>query len=146
MIPAHTRKTVLDMWDGYHSLPLSPAAWDDTTTFITKWGRYQYLLAPQGFHTSGDMYACWFNDITVDMVRKTCCIDDCILWNDSIETAFWHMIEYLAHCSNLKKFHFAEEEIEIARLWITKDSVKATKTNDSSPHLRISVVSDPGLD
>ena len=37
-------KTVLDAWNGYHSLPLSPSA-RDATTFITEWGRYRYLRA-----------------------------------------------------------------------------------------------------
>ena len=35
--PPTQKKTVLDSWNGYHSLPLSPEACD-TTTFITEWG------------------------------------------------------------------------------------------------------------
>ena len=48
-IPTDTYKSVLDAWNGYHSLPLSQQA-QDATTFITEWGRYRYRRAPMGFH------------------------------------------------------------------------------------------------
>jgi hypothetical protein len=50
------KKSVFDAWNGYHSVPLHP---DDThfTTFITPWGRYRYLTAPQGYKVSGDGYS-----------------------------------------------------------------------------------------
>ncbi|KAJ8369166.1 hypothetical protein SKAU_G00091940 [Synaphobranchus kaupii] len=46
-VPNGKRKTVFDAWNGYHSVPLHE---DDRhkTTFITPWGRYRYLSAPQG--------------------------------------------------------------------------------------------------
>ena len=45
-VPCKTKKTVLDCWNGYHSVPLHP---DDRhlTTFITPWGRYRYKTAPR---------------------------------------------------------------------------------------------------
>ena len=48
VIPPHTKKTILDAWNGYHSLPLDNLS-KDATTFITEWGRYHYRCAPQGF-------------------------------------------------------------------------------------------------
>ena len=54
-VPKNTRKTVIDAWNGYHSLPLAPSA-REATTFITEWGRYRYRQAPMGFHASGDTY------------------------------------------------------------------------------------------
>ena len=62
-IPARTRKTVLDAWNGYHSLPLSKGT-REATTFITEWGRYRYCRAPMGFHASGDAYTRRLDDIT----------------------------------------------------------------------------------
>ena len=85
--PCNTFKTVLDAWNGYHSLPLSDCA-KDATTFITEWGRYRYLRAPQGFHASGDAYTRRFDDITSDFERVKRCIDDSLLWNNSIEDSF----------------------------------------------------------
>lgn len=132
LVPAKTRKTVLDAWNGYHSLTLSPSA-RDATTFITEWGRYRYLRAPQGFQASGDAYTRRFDNITVDMPRKTRCIDDTILWDNSIESSFWHTMEYINNCSkngivfNPQKFHFAEKEVEFAGFLITEDGIKPTK-------------------
>ena len=74
-----------------------------------------------------------FDDITIDMPRQTRCIDDTILWDDSIETSFWHTIDYLAHCGsnsivfNPEKFHFAEKEVEFAGFEIMADRINSTK-------------------
>ena len=53
IIPPITRKTVFDAWHGYHSIALDERD-QDLTTFITPWGRYHYLVAPQGYIASGD--------------------------------------------------------------------------------------------
>lgn len=80
------------------------------------------------FHALRDAFARRFDDITVDMVIKLC-IDDSIHWNDKTETAFWHILEYISHCSknsivfNTELFHFGEV-VESAGFWITKDGVK----------------------
>ena len=52
-VPSGKCKTVFDAWNGYHSVPQHE---DDRhkTTFITPWGRYRYLPAPQGYMASGD--------------------------------------------------------------------------------------------
>ena len=87
--PANTYKTVLDAWNGYHSLPLSEDS-KDATTFITKWGRYRYKRAPQGFHASGDAYTHRFDNITKDIERVKRCVDDSLLWDVNIKDSFWH--------------------------------------------------------
>ena len=96
-VPVETVKTVLDAWNGYHSLELSEQA-KDATTFITEWGRYRYCRAPMGFHTSGDAYTRRFDDITTaaGVLRSVRCIDDTLLWDKSIEDAFWHASKYLS--------------------------------------------------
>ena len=132
IVPAQTKKTVLDAWNGYHSLPLSAKA-RDATTFITEWGRYRYLRAPQGFHTSGDGYTRRFDDITVDTPRMTRCIDDTLLWDNNFESASLHTVDYITHCGengivfNPDKFHFACDEVEFAGFLVTTDGVKPTK-------------------
>lgn len=42
IVLAQKRKTLLDAWNRYNSLPLSLAA-QDATTFITEWGWCRYL-------------------------------------------------------------------------------------------------------
>lgn len=119
VVPPNTKKTVLDAWNGYHSLALAPNA-RDATTFITEWGRYRYLSAPQGFHAAGDAYTRRFDDITVDVPRKSKCVDDTLLWDEDIESAFWHTLQYLDLCSksgiifNREKFRFACDDLEFA--------------------------------
>jgi hypothetical protein len=131
LVPPHTRKTILDAWNGYHSLQLSPSA-RDATTFITEWGRFRYLRAPQGFHAAGDGYTKAFDDITVDVKRKTKCIDDTFLWDDDISSSFWHTLEYITLCAqngvvfNPKKFQFGRKEIDFAGFKISEDGLKPT--------------------
>ncbi len=93
-VPKGKRKTVLDAWNGYHSLPLEPSS-KDATTFITEWGRYRYCRAPMGFHASGDAYTRRFDDITTGQQRVTRCVDDTLLWDADIEEAFWHTFDYV---------------------------------------------------
>ena len=124
---------MLDAWNGYHSLHLSPSA-RDATTFTTEWGRYRYLRAPQGFHAAGDGYTKTFDDITVDVQRKTKCIDDTILWDSDIAESFWHTVECITLCAsngvvfNPKKFHFAQKEVEFAGVSITEQGIKPSKS------------------
>ena len=132
VVSARTKKTVLDAWNGDHSLPLSPAT-RDATTIITEWSRHRYLRAPQGFHASGDGYTRRFDDITVDAPRKTRGIDDSLLWDETRESVFWHTLEYITHCGwngivlNPGKFQFTEDELEFAGFRITADGIKPTK-------------------
>ena len=129
VVPPHTKKTVLDAWNGYHSLALSPNA-SDATTFITEWGRYRYLSSPQGFHAAGDAYTRSFDDITVDFRQKAKCIDDSLLWDSSLEEAFWHTVDYITQCNkngiifNPTKFHFAMDEVDFAGFTITSTGIK----------------------
>ena len=81
-IPTGMKKTVLDAWNGYHSLPLAEAA-RDATTFITEFGRYRYKRAPQGFHASGDGYTRRMDEITEGVDRLKKCVDDSALGQDT---------------------------------------------------------------
>ena len=131
-VPSNKYKTVLDAWNGYHSLPLAKES-RDATTFITEWGRYRYKRAPQGFHASGDAYTRRFDDFTSKFERVSRCVDDSILWDDSIEEVFWHTFDYLKHCSdngivfNVEKFVFAEKECEFAGFELTPKGYRPPK-------------------
>ena len=85
--PKKTYKTVLDAWNGYHSLSVAESA-KDAFTFITEHGRYRCCSAPQGFHGSGDAYTKRFDDITSEFDRVSRCIDDSLLWDYSILAHF----------------------------------------------------------
>ena len=48
----NTKKTVIDAWNGYHSVPIREED-RHLTTFITPCGRYRYKVAAQGFLARG---------------------------------------------------------------------------------------------
>ena len=134
-VPHGTKKTVLDAWNGYHSVPLHP---DDRhyTTFITPWGRYRYCVAPQGYIASGDGYTRRYDEILANAKLShknyTKCIDDALLWSESIEDSFWKTVEWLEVAGKNgiilnpqpEKFEFAEDKVEFAGFEITSDSVR----------------------
>ena len=132
-VPPNTKKTVLDAWNGYHSLLLDPVS-RDATTFITEWGRYRYLRAPQGFHAAGDAYTRRFDDITVDMPWKSKIVDDSILWDDTVNDAFWHTVDYITQCSqngiifNPSKFKFACDIIDFGGFTITPSGIRPSNS------------------
>ena len=128
-VPPNTRKTVFDAWNGYHSIALDEHD-RDLTTFITPWGRYRYLVAPQGYIASGDGYSRRFDEIVADIPRKTKCVDDTLMWSDSIQEAFFQAVEWLDTCGrqgitlNPSKFVFAKDTVEFAGFEITPTTVR----------------------
>ncbi len=133
-IPGNTLKTVLDAWNGYHSLMLDPES-RHMTTFITEWGAYRYCRGPQGYHGTGDAFTRRFDDITMNEERYRRCIDDGILYDNDIESAFWHTFDHLKLCGdngivfNKEKFKFSRESVEFAGFEITPEGYRpASKT------------------
>ena len=131
-VPAYTIRTTLDAWNGYHSVPLLEAD-RHLTAFLTPWGRYEYCNLPQGHMAAGDAYTARYDAITVGFERMERCIDDTIMWDDSVEANFHRVCAYLTHCSrqgitfNEEKFAFGRKEIEFLGFIITEDSVKPSK-------------------
>ena len=83
------------------------------TTFITPWGRYQYCVAPEGALASGDAYSRRYDEVLIDVERKTKCVDDTVQWDDDIDTHWWRVIDFLILCGrngiilNFDKFQFS---------------------------------------
>ena len=129
MIPAGVWKTKTDAWNGYHSCPLDERD-RDLTTFITEWGRFRYLVAPQGFCASGDGYNQRYGKLMETMERQTRCVDDMAIWDEDITTHWWRIIRYLDTIArngiiiSPQKFEFCAEEIEFAGFRVTATEVK----------------------
>ena len=131
-VPKLMKKSVFDAWNGYHSVPLHP---DDThfTTFITPWGRYRYLTAPQGYKASGDGYTARFDSIIEDVQNKTKCVDDTLMWSTDIEQAFHDAANFLTRCGksgitlNPDKFVFAQDTVQFAGFEIGPTTVKPAR-------------------
>ena len=128
-VPHGQKKTVLDAWNGYHSIPIREED-RHLTTFVTPWGRYRYKTAPQGYIASGDGYTRRYDEIVAHIPNKTKCIDDVLLWADTTDDNFFQTVEWLDTCGrhgiilNPDKFVFAEDEVEFAGFRITMDTVR----------------------
>ena len=95
-VPPDTWRTCLDAWNGFHSIPLRKED-QHLTTFITPWGRYRYRSLPQGFLAAG--YTARYDLITRDFKDYERCIDDTVLWSNTIEGCFMRTCEYLSLCT-----------------------------------------------
>ena len=127
-VPPHTWKSVVDATDGYHAIPLDDES-KPLTTFITEWGRYRYRRLPQGYSASQDAYTRRYDHIIKDVPRKVKCIDDTLLYSDSIESSFYDAFDYLTVCAqngitiNMDKFQFCKETVTFAGLKITPEGI-----------------------
>ena len=128
-IPAGKVKTVLDAWNGFHSLELAPES-RPATRFISEFGCYQYRRGPQGWHGTGDAYTRRFDDITTDEERYVRIVDDGLLHDDDIEQAFWHTFDHIKRCAengivfNKEKFKFARETVDFAGFEVSMNGYK----------------------
>ena len=87
-VPKQKTKTIVDAWQGYHSVPLTEED-RQFTTFLTPWGKYRYKTCPQGFIASGDAYNARYDQIIAEFKDKTKYIDDTLLWSDDLEKSFF---------------------------------------------------------
>ena len=128
-IPAYTFRTVTDCWNGYHSCPLAEED-RHLTTFLTERGRFKYCAAPQGYMAAGDGYNQRYDNILADVQRKTKCVDDVCMWDNTLEEHWWRVIDYLIRVGkngvilNPKKFQFCQSTVEFAGFQITETDVK----------------------
>ena len=83
-VTAGTKMTVVDAWNGYHSVYLDPKC-RDLTTFITSWGRYRYKTTTHGYLAACEAYTERFDKIISGVGNKTKCVDDTLLWSTSVE-------------------------------------------------------------
>lgn len=78
----------------------------------------------------GDGYTSRYDGIVSHINKKTKCIDDTLLWSDTISDAYSQAVEWLHICAangvtlNPEKFHFAEDSVEFAGFEITPTTVK----------------------
>ena len=121
-----------DAWNGYHSVQLHE---EDChlTTFITPWGRYRYKVYPHGYIASGEAYTRRFDEIAANFTSNVKCVDDTLLWSDTIEASFHQAILWLETCGNNgitlnpDKFTFAQDSVEFAGFEISNSKVRPSK-------------------
>ena len=128
-IPAGVFKSTFDCWHGYHSLQLAEED-RDLTTFISPWGRYRYLTLPQGVLSAGDGYTQRLDSILEGFQRLRRCIDDNLLWDETIEDQFFRCCDFLDTCGrqgvilNPHKFQFASKTVDFLGFKLTEQGVQ----------------------
>ena len=128
-VPSDTYKTCLDAWNGFHSIPLKEED-RPLTTFVTPWGRYRYKCLPQGFLAATDGYTERYDYITRDIKNMERCVDDAILYENSIEENFFRTCQYLSLCSangilfSEKKFQFCSKKVDFLGFILDEEGVK----------------------
>ena len=84
---------------------------------MTEWGRYRYKTVPQGLISAGDAYTQRKAEIMAGVSDQETCVDDTILFSDTIEQNFYKVCEFLTTGSNggctfnPHKFQFGEDEV-----------------------------------
>ena len=104
--------------DGYHAIELDAES-QPLTTFITEWGRYIYLCLPQGYLAAGDAYTRRYDEVIKDIPQKVKILDYTLLYDYSIEEAFFHTWDYLTTCAengiviSNEKFKFCRNTVDL---------------------------------
>ena len=128
-VPHNQKKSVMDAWNGYHSVSIREED-RHLTTFYSPWGRYRYKTAPQGYNTSGDAYTHRYDMVVMAVENMRRVIDDTLLHADSIEKAFHQVAAYLTLVGkngiilNPDKFQFAADVVDWAGVRISADKVE----------------------
>ena len=130
-IPGNSLKTVVDNWNGYHSVPLDEQS-KDYTQFLTPWGRYRYASAGQGCLVSGDAFNERMYEIFEHFPNKVRCVDDSGIWTSGMDVNkhFLSVAEYLHICAengivlNPKKLQFCQTEVEFAGFTVGLNCIK----------------------
>ena len=138
-IPPHSKKTVIDNWNGYHSVAIDE---DDRkyTAFLAPSGRYRYRVCAQGNMVSGDAFNERMDEIFNEFQNKARCVDDAAIWTTGggVADHFLKVAEYLDICArnnivlNPKKFQFCKDTIDFAGFRVSPTSLMPSgKTLDA---------------
>ena len=128
-VPPASIKTVMDLWNGYHSVPICE---EDRhyTNFTTQYGLFRYCRAPQGYLSSGDGFNRRMDDLTAHIQRLERCVDDNLIHDSSYEDHWWRVLDFLELAGNAgmvvnpEKFQFGEDTVDFAGFRISPDTVE----------------------
>ncbi|XP_065182546.1 uncharacterized protein K02A2.6-like [Sycon ciliatum] len=127
--------TKLDARHGYWQVPLSDDA-KPLTTFITPWGRYQFLRNPQGLVSAGDVFNSRTDAVFDRLTNFVKVVDDGLVYDTELTTHFTHVRDALLRARqhgitlSAKKFVFGVPEVDYCGYHINTDgyTVDSDKT------------------
>ena len=99
----------------------------DKLTFITPWGRYRYLRAPQGYVASGDGFTHGDQLTSKDVKNKVTLIDDNMIWDSTVEENFVDIYRKAGLVMNSDRFQFAQETVSFAGMEISKNTIRPAR-------------------
>ena len=115
-VPGGVYNTCIDVWKGYHSIPIAEEDHHITT----------FLMA-------NDAYCQRYDKITTGFKDLTWCVDDALLCDKLIKENFFRTCGYLSMCSlngitfNLKKLQFCQEEVNCVGFQLTWDGMRLSE-------------------
>ena len=118
--------TVLDALKGYHQCLLDQLS-QSLTTFITPFGRYQYLRAPYGILSISEHYNRRMTDGFRGLSGFKCIVDDFIIYNSNVSDHERHVKQFLQRCAdcnislNTEKCQFFQCQITFAGFQLSVD-------------------------
>ena len=124
-----SKKSVLDIWNAYHSVPIREED-RDKTVFITEEGTYRYLRAPQGYLAIGDGFTHRESIIARHIKNKVTLVDDSLLWDNTAEENFVSVCNFLEVYGkaglviNGDKFQFCQDTVDFAGMEVTSKRVR----------------------
>ena len=128
-VPPNTYKTVVDAWNGYHSVELRESD-RHLTTFITPYGLLRYKRGVQGFLSSGDAYNRRLDIILANFERKERVTDDTLHYDTDLEEHWWRTIDLLTTFGragavlNPDKFQFSQQDVDFAGFHISEERIE----------------------
>ena len=109
--------TKLDALKGYHQCPLDEAS-QILTTFITPFGRFQFLRAPFGISSISEHYNRRMDEAFAGLEGYRRIVNDVVIFDKDKEQHESHVRQFLQRCSkrritlNAEKWEYARSEVD----------------------------------
>ena len=146
----------VDVLKGYHQCPLDEAS-QILTTFITPFGRFQFLRAPFGISSIPEHYNRRMDEAFAGLEGYRRIVDDVVIFDKDKEQHESHVRQFLQHCSkrritlNAEKWEYAQSEVDFAGYHLSASgycvdsSIVAAITRFPTPTSRTDIRSFVGL-
>ena len=120
--------TTIDLFQGYWQIKMDEAC-KEKTTFICRYGTYQFEVMPMGLMNSGATFQRMMDTILVNVSNVKCYIDDVVIHSATMEEHMVHLetvMELLKKHGlklRLKKCSFMQPRVELLGHFVDKDGV-----------------------
>ena len=134
--------TVLDTLKGYHQCPLDQVS-QPLTTFITPFGRYQYLRAPYGISSISEHYNCRMTDAFRGLSGFRRIVDDFVIYDSNVSDHESHVKQFLQRCAdcnislNTEKCQFFQRQVTFAGFKLSADGYQV------DPSITVAIIAYP---